>query len=105
MKARTSRKPNKPVKEFFLALAQTSICGAGGRVKWRNELLRARSPEALLRMLGGREHLAYACNGIEVLRIDLIDARTFVLAPVHEGAQAEPLESWLKHHRIPALVS
>ena len=50
---------------------------------------------ALMRRIDGRKHVAYASNGIDVIRIELIDTGSTLLAPVAEGAQVEPLAELL----------
>lgn len=90
MKAIPSRKP-KRVKEFFLASLLVRVPGQRGRHAWRREVLRARTPHALMRRIDGRKHVAYASNGIDVIRIELIDTGSTLLAPIAEGAQVEPL--------------
>jgi hypothetical protein len=90
MKTTASRKPRR-VKEFFIASLLVRIPGKRGRHAWRRELLRARTPQALMRHIDGRKHVAYASNGIEVIRIELIDTGRMLLAPIAEGAEAEPL--------------
>lgn len=90
MKTTPSRKP-KRVKEFFLASLLVRVPGQRGRHAWRREVLRARTPHALMRRIDGRKHIAYASNGIDVIRIELIDTRSTLLAPIAEGAQPEPL--------------
>ena len=85
-----SRKP-KRVKEFFLASLLVCVPGQRGRHAWRREVLRARTPHALMRRIDGRKHVAYASNGIDVIRIELIDTGSTLLAPIADGAQAEPL--------------
>jgi hypothetical protein len=86
-----TRKTAKQVEEFFLASLVVRIPGKRGRHAWRGELLRAESPRRLLRMVDGRKHVAYASNGIDVVRIELIDVGSTILAPIADGAQAEPL--------------
>lgn len=90
-----SRKKSRIVKEFFLASLLVRIPGKRGRHAWRREVLRARTPQALLRQIDGRKHFAYASNGIEAIRIELIDVGSSILAPIADGAQAEPLEDLL----------
>ena len=90
MKISNSRKPRR-VKEFFIASLLVRVPGKRGRHAWRRELLRARTPQALMRHIGGRRHVAYASNGIDVIRIELIDTGHTLLAPIADGAQAEPL--------------
>ena len=90
MKPTPSRKP-KRVKEFFLASLLVRVPGQRGRHAWRREVLRARTPHALMRRIDGRKHIAYASNGIDVIRIELIDTGSTLLAPIAEGAQPEPL--------------
>ncbi len=94
MKPNPSRKP-KRVKEFFLASLLVRVPGKRGRHAWRREILRARNPHALVRHIGGRKHVAYASNGIDVIRIELIDTGTTILAPIADGAQVEPLAELL----------
>jgi hypothetical protein len=94
MKTIASRKP-KRVKEFFLASLLVRVPGQRGRHAWRRELLRARTPHALMRRIDGRKHVAYASNGIDVIRIELIDTGRSLLAPIADGAQAEPLRDLL----------
>ena len=91
MKTTKTRKTPKHVKEFFLASLLTRIPGKRGRHAWRREWLRSGSPGRLLRMIAGRKHVAYASNGIDVVRIELIDTGSSILAPIADGAQAEPL--------------
>ncbi|WP_374297594.1 hypothetical protein [Sphingomonas sp.] len=90
MKITASRKPRR-VKEFFIASLLVRVPGKRGRHAWRRELLRARTPHALMRRIDGRKHVAYASNGIDVIRIELIDTGSTLLAPIAEGAQVEPL--------------
>ena len=90
MKTAKFRKP-KRVKEFFIASLLVRVPDQRGRHAWRRELLRARTPHALLRRIDGRRHVAYASNGVEVIRIELIDTGRSLLAPIADGAQAEPL--------------
>lgn len=90
MKPRASRKP-KPVKEFFLASLLVRVPGRRGRHAWRREVLRARTPRALMRQIDGRKHIAYASNGVDVIRIELIDTGSTLLAPIADGAEVEPL--------------
>ena len=91
MKNKNIRKTPKHVEEFFLASLLIRIPGKRGRHAWRREWLRSASPGRLLRMIAGRKHIAYASNGIEVIRIELIDVGSTILAPIADGAQAEPL--------------
>lgn len=91
MKSTRTRKTPKHVKEFFLASLLVRIPGQRGRHAWRRELLRSASPRRLLRMVDGRKHFAYASNGVDVIRIELIDVGSTILAPIADGAQAEPL--------------
>jgi hypothetical protein len=86
-----TRKTPKHVEEFFLATLLVRIPGKRGRHAWRREWLRSASPRGLLRMIDGRKHIAYASNGIDVIRIELIDVGSTILAPIADGAQAEPL--------------
>jgi hypothetical protein len=95
MKQTQSRKKPRIVKEFFLASLLVRIPGKRGRHAWRREVLRARTPHALLRRIDGRKHFAYASNGVEAIRIELIDVGSTILAPIADGAQAEPLEGLL----------
>lgn len=44
-----------------------------------------------MRRIDGRKHIAYASNGIDVIRIELIDTGSTLLVPIAEGAQPEPL--------------
>lgn len=85
----------KRVKEFFLASLLVRVPGKRGCHAWRRELLCARTPHALHRQLAGRKHIAYASNGVEVIRIELIDTGTTLLAPIADGAEVEPLEQLL----------
>ncbi len=91
MKTTRTRKTPKHVKEFFIASLLVRIPGKRGRHAWRRELLRARTPHALMRRIDGRNYIAYASNGVEVIRIELIDTGRTLLAPVADGAQVEPL--------------
>ena len=91
MKTTRTRKAPKHVNEFFLASLLVRIPGKRGRHAWRREWLHARSPRHLLRMVDGRKHVAYASNGVDVIRIELIDVGSTILAPIADGAQAEPL--------------
>ena len=84
------RKPNL-VKEFFLASLLVRVPGQRGRHAWRREVLRARTPRALMRQIDGRKHIAYASNGVDVIRIELIDTGSTQLAPIADGAEVEPL--------------
>lgn len=86
-----TRKTPKHVDEFFLASLLTRIPGKRGRHAWRREWLRSASPGRLLRMIDGRKHVAYASNGVEVIRIELMDVGSTILAPIADGAQAEQL--------------
>jgi hypothetical protein len=95
MKHTQSRKKPKIVKEFFLASLLVRIPGQRGRHAWRREVLRARTPQALLRQIDGRKHFAYASNGVDVIRIELIDVGSTILAPIADGAQVEPLDGLL----------
>lgn len=95
MKTTRTRKTAKQVKEFFLATLLVRVPGRRGRHAWRRQTLRARNPRALLRLIDGRKHFAYASNGIEVIRIELIDVGSTILAPIADGAQAEPLDDLL----------
>lgn len=90
MKPTAPRKP-KPVKEFFLASLLVRVPGRRGRHAWRREVLRARTPRALMRQIDGRKHIAYASNGVDVIRIELIDTGSTLLAPIADGAEVEPL--------------
>ena len=94
MKMTASRKP-KRVKEFFLASLLVRLPGRRGRHAWRREVLRAKTPQALVRLIDGRKHFAYASNGVEVIRIELIGAGRDVLAPIAQGAHVEPLDALL----------
>jgi hypothetical protein len=94
MKLTTPRKTRR-VKEFFLASLLVRIPGKRGRHAWRRDILRARTPHALMRCIDGRKHIAYASNGVEVIRIELIDTGRTLLAPIAEGAQVEPLAELL----------
>jgi hypothetical protein len=94
MKLQATRKPRR-VKEFFLASLLVRVPGKRGRHAWRREVLRACTPRALLRQIDGRNHIAYASNGVEVIRIELIDLGRTLLAPVADGAQVEPLTDLL----------
>jgi hypothetical protein len=91
MKPTQVRRNAKPVKEFFLATLLVRIPGRRGRHAWRREVLRAGTPQALMRQIDGRRHFAYASNGIDVIRIELIDTGRGMLAPIADGAQVEPL--------------
>lgn len=93
MKTRTKTKAAKTrvKREFFIADALCHIPGQAGRKAWGRELLRARTPQALLRQLDGRPHVAYASNGVQAVRIALIDIGSAVLAPIWPKAEAEPL--------------
>ena len=95
MKTTKTRKTPKHVKEFFLASLLVRMPGKRGRHAWRREWLRSGSPRRLLRMIDGRKHVAYASNGIDVIRIELIDTGTTILAPIADGAQVEPLAELL----------
>jgi hypothetical protein len=95
MKHIQSRKKPRIVNEFFLASLLVRIPGKRGRHAWRREVLRARTPQALLRQIDGRKHFAYASNGVEAIRIELIDVGRTVLAPIADGAQVEPLDGLL----------
>lgn len=95
MKPINARKNIKPVKEFFLATLLVRVPGKRGRHAWRREVLRARTPQALVRQIDGRKHFAYASNGVEAIRIELIDLGSTILAPIAEGAQVEPLDDLL----------
>lgn len=95
MKHAQSRKKTRIVKEFFLASLLVRIPGKRGRHAWRREVLRARTPQALLRQIDGRKHFAYASNGVEAIRIELIDVGRTVLAPIADGAQVESLDGLL----------
>ena len=94
MKLTTPRK-TRHVKEFFLASLLVRVPGKRGRHAWRRDLLRARTPHALVRRIDGRKHIAYASNGVDVIRIELIDTGRTLLAPIAEGAQVEPLAELL----------
>ena len=96
MKSTSTRKPAKHVKEFFLASLLVRIPGKRGRHAWRREVLRARTARALLRAINGRKHVAYASNGVDVIRIELIDVGSTLLAPIADGAQAEPLRDLIE---------
>jgi hypothetical protein len=91
----TTRKHPRRTKEYFLASLLVKIPGQRGRHAWRREVLRAKTPRALLRLIDGRRHVAYASNGIDVIRIELIDTGTTILAPIADGAQVEPLAGLL----------
>ncbi len=106
MKPKSSRKQPKHVKEFFLASLLVRIPGKRGRHAWRREVLRAATPRGLLRRIDGRKHIAYASNGIDVIRIELIDVGSTILAPIADGAQAEPLRDLIEriHARPHGLV-
>ena len=95
MEPKNSSKQPKRVKEFFLASLLVRIPGKRGRHAWRREVLRAATPRAVLCRIDGRKHIAYASNGIEVIRIELIDTGTTILAPIADGAQVEPLAELL----------
>lgn len=95
MNTSTSPKPPKRVKEFFLASLLVRVPGKRGRHAWRRDVLRARTPHALMRHIDGRKHVAYASNGVDVIRIELIDTGRTLLAPIAEGAQVEPLAELL----------
>jgi hypothetical protein len=86
-------KTTKLIQEFFLASLLVRIPGKRGRHAWRRKLLRASSPRCLLRMIDGRAHSAYVSNGIEVIRIELIDVGSTIFAPIADGARAEPLHA------------
>ena len=105
MKPTASRKP-KPVNEFFLACLLVRVPSKRGRHAWRREWLRSASPGLLLRLIDGRKHVAYASNGIDVIRIELINVGSTILAPIADGAQAEPLRDLIEriHARPSALV-
>lgn len=90
MKPTAPRKP-KPVKEFFLASLLVRVPDRRGRHAWRRDVLRARTPRALMRQIDGRKHIAYASNGVDVIRIELIDTGSTLLAPIADGAEVEPL--------------
>ena len=106
MKTTKTRKTPKHVKEFFLASLLVRMPGKRGRHAWRREWLRSGSPGRLLRMIAGRKHVAYASNGIDVVRIELIDVGSTILAPIADGAQAEPLRDLIEriHARPTGLV-
>lgn len=95
MKQTQSPKKTRIVKEFFLASLLVPVPGKRGRHAWRREVLRARTPQSLLRQIDGRKHFAYASNGVEAIRIELIDVGNTILAPIADGAQVEPLEGLL----------
>lgn len=95
MKTLQPPKQPKRVKEFFLASLLVRVPGKRGRHAWQREVLRARTPHALMRRIDGRKHVAYASNGINVIRIELIDTGSTLLAPIAEGAQVEPLADLL----------
>jgi len=95
MKHAKSRKKTRAVEEFFLASLLVRVPGKRGRHAWRREVLRAPTPQALLRQIDGRRHFAYASNGVEAIRIELIDVGRTVLAPIADGAHVEPLEDLL----------
>ncbi len=106
MKTTTSHKAPRRTKEYFIAALLVNIPGKRGRQAWHREVLRAATPHALLRRIDGRKHIAYASNGIEVIRIELIDVGSTILAPIAEGAQAEPLHDLIEriHARPTGLV-
>jgi hypothetical protein len=106
MKPKNSRNQPKHVEEFFIASLLVRIPGKRGRRAWRREVLRAATPRALLRRIDGRKHTAYASNGIDVIRIELIDLGSTILAPIADGAQAEPLRDLIEriHARPTGLV-
>jgi hypothetical protein len=85
----------KRVKEFFLASLLVRVPGQRGRHAWRREVLRADTPRALHWLIDGRTHVAYASNGVEAIRIELIDTGRTLLAPVADGADVEGLADLL----------
>ena len=95
MKTMKPGKTPKHVEEFFLASLLVRTPGKRGRRAWRREWLRSASPTRLLRMIDGRRHVAYASNGIDVIRIELVDVGSTLLAPIADGAQAEPLRDMI----------
>ncbi len=94
-KTQTKTKTTKAKREFFIADALLHIPGQIGRNAWGREVLRARTPRELLRMLDGRPHVAYASNGVQAIRIALIDTGSTILAPIWPKADAEPLQAIL----------
>lgn len=93
--SKTKQKTTKPQKEYFIADALMYIPGQTGRQAWGREVLRARTPRALLRLLDGRPHIAYATNGVQAVRIALIDTGTVIFAPVWPHANTESLQAVL----------
>ena len=63
-------------------------------------------PRESLRRIDGRKHIAYASTGVDVICIDLIDVGSTILAPIADGAQAEPLSGLIEriHARPNGLV-
>ena len=94
-KTKTKTKTTKTKREFFIADALQHFPEHTGRKAWGREVLRARTPEALLRKLDGRPHVAYASNGAQAIRIALIDTGSTILAPIWPKADAEPLQAVL----------
>ena len=94
-KKKTNTKTTKTTREFFIADALLHLPEHTGRKAWGREVLRARTPEALLRKLDGRPHVAYASNGAQAIRIALIDTGSTILAPIWPKADAEPLQAVL----------
>jgi hypothetical protein len=92
---KTKTKTTSTQREFFIADALRYIPGQTGRHAWGRDLLRARTPNALLRALDGRPHIAYASNGVQAIRIALIDADGAIFAPIWPKADAEPLDAVL----------
>jgi hypothetical protein len=92
----TASRKHDHVKEFFLASLLVRAHGHRDRHAWRREVLRARTPQALMHRIDSRRHIAYASNGVDVIRIELINTGSTVRAPIAGGAQAEPLAELLE---------
>lgn len=85
----------KERREFFIADALRYIPGKTGREAWGRELLRAGTARELFRKLDGRPHVAYASNGVQAIRIALIEADSSLYAPIWPKADVEPLKAIL----------
>jgi hypothetical protein len=89
------RASHRRVQEFFFATRLLRVPGRHGRHAWTREILRADSARALFRLIDGRPHVAYASNGVEAIRIELIDTGRTLLAPIADGADVERLADLL----------
>jgi hypothetical protein len=89
------RASHRRVQEFYFATRLLRVPGPRGRHAWTREILCADTPRALFRLIDGRQHIAYASNGVEAIRIELIETGHTLLAPIADVAEVERLADLL----------